>query len=274
MPIARCLRRLAAPLVLFSVLAFAAPAASADSGSFTISDAGGGSMTVQADVSVTDCPGGPEFCVWYVTLEERHSTLSCAQDDVLVWGVEGAFEPKSIHETWTFRPFFPRSARLCLYLNKTGHAAKLLDEELYTVPSGYGRQRSTAYWCEDFPNRAAAQYYLFMYPDDPSLLDLDGNGSACEWLDCPCGAEWIPPEPAPTPPPLVAIPPSPSPSPGPSPECREARTRERKAKQLVDQARSRLQVTFRPAKRARWQQKLIKRKAALRKAKGRVKAAC
>lgn len=273
MSLAICLRRLAAPLVLVSALAFAVPAASADSGSFTISDAGGGNMTVQAKMTVTNCSPDPEFCGWYAALDERHSSLPCYQDDVLVKGLSGFHtEAKTVNATWTFRPFFPRSARLCLYINSTGDGTQLVAEQLYTVPAGYGRGRSSAYWCEDFPNRAAAQYYLFMYPDDPSLLDIDGNGSACEWLDCPCGAEWIPPEPAPTPPPLVALPPSTSP--GPSPECREARTKERKAKQLVDQARWRLQVTFRPAKRARWQQKLTKRKAALRKAKGRVKAAC
>ena len=40
--------------------------------------------------------------------------------------------------------------------------------------------RSVHLNCVDFPNQAAAQAYLRMYPDDPSKLDGDRNGIACE----------------------------------------------------------------------------------------------
>lgn len=36
------------------------------------------------------------------------------------------------------------------------------------------------YNCDSFPNQAAAQDYLNRYPNDPSNLDGDGDGIACE----------------------------------------------------------------------------------------------
>lgn len=49
-----------------------------------------------------------------------------------------------------------------------------------TQPSGPGR--SSGYNCDDFPlsDGTSAQQYLNRYPDDPSGLDRDGDGVACE----------------------------------------------------------------------------------------------
>jgi hypothetical protein len=36
------------------------------------------------------------------------------------------------------------------------------------------------YNCSDFPSQASAQAYLRQYPSDPSRLDADNDGIACE----------------------------------------------------------------------------------------------
>ena len=48
--------------------------------------------------------------------------------------------------------------------------------------TGTGRVRSDAYNCDDFPlsDGTTAQQYLNRFPDDPSGLDGDGDGVACE----------------------------------------------------------------------------------------------
>ncbi|TAK22193.1 MAG: excalibur calcium-binding domain-containing protein [Chloroflexota bacterium] len=52
------------------------------------------------------------------------------------------------------------------------------------TPSGTARPRSEAtddlFNCGDFPSQASAQLFLRRYPTDPSRLDPDDDGVACE----------------------------------------------------------------------------------------------
>lgn len=102
------------------------------------------------------------------------------------------------HEEWTYEPFFPRLDKICVFINN-GAGMHPVGEAVISLPTGYGRQRSSAHNCSFFSSQRRAQYYLELYPDDPSGLDGDNDGAACEANPCPCGAEAIPPEPAPAP---------------------------------------------------------------------------
>ncbi len=191
-------------------------AAHANSGSLSVANAGSGAMTVTAALDVNEC-GSPICGGWYAVVSERHASLACADDKVLTWALTG-FEtaPGSVTLTEGYRPFFPREARLCLYIFAVAHAPQLAAELLYQVPSGYGRLRSTGYNCANFANQAQANYYRQLYPDDPSRLDADRDGIACEANPCPCGADLIPAEPPPPSPDPVLPPSPPIPSPLPT----------------------------------------------------------
>jgi hypothetical protein len=103
----------------------------------------------------------------------------------------------SVTSTATFRPFFPRRIKLCVYLsNPAGQRAVF--ERVVNIPAGYGRQRSSGYNCEHF-SRYSAQDYFWLYPDDPSGLDADNDAAACEHLSGPAPGPPIPPEPTPPP---------------------------------------------------------------------------
>jgi Excalibur calcium-binding domain len=83
-----------------------------------------------------------------------------------------------VTSTVTFRPFFPRQIKLCIYLsNATGERAVF--EQIVGIPAGYGVQRSSGYNCSNF-SRYSAQDYYWLYPGDPSGLDADNDGAACE----------------------------------------------------------------------------------------------
>lgn len=191
-------------LVVFMLVTFL-PAARAfgDSVSVTTRDIGGG----QIEATITSSVSCSSFCAWFAHAVERHSSLSCQDDTTFIRWV-GAFheQPGTATESVTFRPFFPRYTKLCVFLHSSvGITAA---ETTITLPAGYGAQRSSAYNCSDFGSRAAAQYYLYLYPSDPSGLDADNDGAACEANSCPCGAELIPSEPEPPPSPAVALPPA------------------------------------------------------------------
>lgn len=109
----------------------------------------------------------------------------------------------------TFRPFFPRYTKLCVFVSNANTSDQPVGETVVTLPAGYGVQRSSGYNCADFGSQSTAQYYFELYPGDPSGLDADHDGVACEDNSCPCGAEAIPAEPLPQPP---ALPPAPPPS--------------------------------------------------------------
>ncbi len=59
-------------------------------------------------------------------------------------------------------------------------------------------QGADLYNCSDFANQAAAQAFLRSDPSDPSRLDGDHNGIACQSLSCPCDLTPVGPAPAPT----------------------------------------------------------------------------
>lgn len=244
---------------LLALAALPLSGALANSGSLRVADAGGGSMTVTVSATVDSCSGA--YCGWFAAVRERHSTLPCA-DDRVFRPVTLNFQAKSgaVEESRTFRPFFPRVSKLCLYAKSPFGLTDLLAELTYRVPSGYGFVRSKARRCEDFESQAAAQYYLYLYPDDPSGLDPDRNSLACEQNPCPCDVESIPAEPLETP--------------ASRDQCTKARAHKRQATRAVKVAQRRLRKASRPAAARQWDRKLKKRKAALRKVKRRVRIAC
>jgi hypothetical protein len=243
-------------LVAGAALLSVAPAALAGSGSLKVTDAGDGSMSVTINATVDSCRGS--FCGWFAAVRERHSTLPCSDDRVFRPAVGGFhLQPATVEETLAFRPFFPRSAKLCLYAKSPFGLTDLLDEVTYKVPSGYGFRHSKTRRCPDFDSQAAAQYYLYLYPDDPSGLDPERNGLACDENPCPCEAELIPPEP-----------------PESRELCTKAQAKKRQATRAVKVAERRLRKAERAIAARRWNRTLKKRKATLRKAKRRVRKAC
>jgi hypothetical protein len=57
--------------------------------------------------------------------------------------------------------------------------------------------------CSDFATQAAAQDWFEANggpAQDPTAMDADGDGAACEWLPCPCRGPGSPPPPPPPPP--------------------------------------------------------------------------
>lgn len=201
-------RWLATVALVLGAFGAAAGSARADSASVSAFDAGNGQMRVSVDVSSTACSG--TYCGWFSFAVERHSTLPCRQDEGFLIHV-GTLAPdaSSAHEEFTFEPFFPRTDKVCILVSN-GAGVHPVGEAVIPLPNGYGRQRTAGYNCSFFANQERAQYYLELYPDDPSGLDGDHDGQACESNRCPCGAESIPPEPAP---PLPTVAPAPTTSP-------------------------------------------------------------
>lgn len=193
--------------VAAGLAAFATPAA-ADSASISYRDAGGGQIEATINVTSTTCSTSG-YCGWFAYAVERHPTLGCRDDTTFIRWVGTLYDDAgNAQATVVFRPFFPRSTKLCVLVHN-GAGTNPVGETTINLPSGYGAQRSSGYNCDDFGSQASAQYYIYLYPDDPSGLDGDGDGAACESNDCPCGAEYIPPEPLPTP---VSVGASPLPS--------------------------------------------------------------
>ena len=173
----------------------------AGTASLAVADVGGGSLKATVDINPTSAS---QYGTWFAYGVERHASLPCAVDDAFLIGVgPGGYSspPGPNRQEWTFKPFFPRAERICVYLTDED-GSSLAAEALITVPDGYGRLRSSGYNCSSFAFQSRAQYYLRLYPSDPSNLDADNDGVACEHLPCPCGAESIPPEPEPTLPPI------------------------------------------------------------------------
>jgi hypothetical protein len=181
----------------------------ADSASIvSFQDAGGGQITVTYTVTSTSgtpgqvlYPGGPVFgrnYSWYAYMAEEHASRPCnpAWANYLRHVVPFHEESGSVTSTVTFRPFFPRQIKLCVYLNNTaGHRAVL--EQVFSIPAGYGVQRSSGYNCSHF-SRYSAQDYYWLYPGDPSGLDADRDGAACEENTGAQPGPQIPAEPQPS----------------------------------------------------------------------------
>ncbi len=242
-------------------LTFAGSAA-ADSTTISVTDSGGGQMSATVQATSTTC-STYGYCGWFGFVLERHSSLPCRDEETFLRHVIPLQESAGTREeTFTFRPFFPRAAKLCVYL-ENGAGVPLAGEATYTAPTGYGFQRSSGYNCSSFATQSSAQYYLELYPSDPSRLDGDHDGVACESNKCPCGADPIPSEPEPTPPPPVVVTSEPETI---SAACREARQARQRARTLVNVARRRLNQSYRPAARRYWRRKLSQRMVALRQA--------
>jgi len=228
-------RLIATALAVGALLAICAQPAVADAGSVSVADAGAGSIKATIDVSSATC-SSYGYCGWLGYGVERHAALPCLPDTAFLIGVIPLHEKSgSEHLEWTFRPFFPREERLCIYLEGGGGTASLVAEALVSLPAGYGRSASSGYNCSDFSNQRRAQFYLLLYPSDPSGLDGDNDGSACESNRCPCGAEAIPAEPAPPlpAPPVVTT--------GSGSVCPEGHRRLEQAWARVEDARRRFQ---------------------------------
>ena len=142
------------------------------------------------------------FAGWFGYLAEDHPTRACDP----AWAnylrdVDSTLheQPGTVTRSVTFRPFFPRQIKLCVYLNNPA-GTRALAERVVDIPAGYGMQRSTAYNCSSF-SRYSAQDYFWLYPDDPSELDFDHDGAACEDNSGRSPGPQIPAEPAPPLPP-------------------------------------------------------------------------
>jgi len=245
---------LASAALLFA----SAPAVFADSGSLEVSDAGNGSMSVKAEATRSAC--GETLCAWYAAVTERHSTLPCDNDLVFRAGIVGfSTVAGSVSQTIAFRPFFPRTAKLCLYVLPLVGKSELVAETTYKVPDGYGKPRSAQFSCGRFESQAAAQYYLYLYPEDPSGLDPDRNGTVCEENPCPCDAEPIPAEPPERVDPAV---------------CNKARAHKRQAQAALRNSRRHLRQADGAAAKRRWHRRLKQGQTKLRKAKRQQRKAC
>jgi hypothetical protein len=229
-----------------AILLLVAPStALADSASISAMDAGGGKMKVVAEVTSTSC-STYGYCGWFAFAVERHSSLSCREDDGFLINVGTLAESSGTsREEWTYEPFFPRVDKICVFVSNAA-GVRSVGEAIVSLPTGYGRQWSSAHNCSYFSSQERAQYYLELYPDDPSGLDGDNDGVACEANACPCGAEPIPPEPSPAP---LAIPAAPAPSSG-TDVCAEGHRNLEVAWLRVREARRRFQL-FRGTRRAR-----------------------
>ncbi|HEX5713509.1 MAG TPA: hypothetical protein VFX85_09375 [Solirubrobacterales bacterium] len=247
-----------AVLAAAAMCLLSAPGASADSGSLSVSDDGGGLIAVKAEATRSAC--GEGLCAWYAAVVERHASLPCANDLTFRAGVAGfSTDAGTVRKNLTFKPFFPRQAKLCLYVLPVVGKPELVAETTYKVPDGYGSLRSTQKSCAGFESQAAAQYYLYLYPDDPSRLDSDRNGTVCEENPCPCEAEPIPAEPR------VKADPAP---------CNKARAKQRQAQAAVGSARRQVRKADSARAKQRWNRSLKKRQATLRKAKTKRRQIC
>jgi Excalibur calcium-binding domain len=240
-------------ILAISILAALTPSAAlADSASISAVDAGGGTMKVVADITSTSCSTSG-YCGWFAFAVERHASLPCREDDGFLTHVGSLRETSGTsHEEWTYEPFFPREDKICVLVSN-GAGVHPVGEAVISLPTGYGRQRSSAHNCSFFSSQERAQYYLELYPDDPSGLDGDDDGVACEANACPCGAEAIPPEPAPPSPPAV-----PFVSTGPD-VCAEGHHHLEVAWQRVGEARRRFQRSRGTRSARRKHQALVRR---------------
>jgi len=258
-------------VALGAVLAIlmSASAALADSASIVVTDGGSGAMSATVTVTSTSCtqgvdstvPGIPAVaanCSWMASVSERHSSLSCRQDDVFFLALAGyAQTAGSTMSTFTFYPFFPRATKLCVFLSNAA-GTRAIAEPVVSLPAGYGWQKSSRFNCSSFRSQAAAQYYLELYPTDPSRLDADHDQSACETNPCPCGAEGIPAEPEPVP---AVSEPTPT---HPKSRCNPAKHRIRIKRARVRVAQKELRRTTGSPAAQWWRLRLHRRRDALR----------
>lgn len=268
----------AVPLLLCLCLGMRADHALADSGSVSAVDAGNRQMKAVVEVESTSCTDFG-FCGWFGYGVERHASLACAPDYAFLIGVIPRQEDvgRARYE-WTFSPFFPREERLCIYVENPA-GSQVVAEALISLPTGYGRQASSGYNCDDFAIQRRAQYYLELYPSDPSELDADNDDRACEANECPCGAELIPAEPTPALPVVAISPPPPYVPPAPEPlsaECEGARRAKSEATRLVRKAewRSDRERRWHPRAAKYWRKRLRMAERALANAEQRVDDAC
>jgi Excalibur calcium-binding domain len=95
--------------------------------------------------------------------------------------------------TATFFPAVRGNNRLCAYVERmdfvTGYS---YPAAAAAVAYSRGPRPGDIYNCADFPSQEAAQAYLKEWPSDPSNLDGDNDGVACE--DNPSGI-YVPPDP-------------------------------------------------------------------------------
>lgn len=257
-----------AVLAMAVVALWSAPTTAADS--LAVSDAGNGQLAVTVSVSSYAC-SPTAYCGWHYVVVERHSSLACSSDMTFLRSFQFYDEGGSDSRSFVFSPFFPRLTRLCLMVSNP-EGTKATAESVVALPEGYGFQRSTGYNCSNFGTRASAQYYLQLYPSDPSNLDGDNDGLACEDNPCPCSTEAIPPEPDP----VLPISSISVPTPPPSGECLEAQRQQRSLRKGIGQARSKVSY-YRGWNRTKvqiWHRRLVARQARLRKVHAQVVELC
>ncbi len=247
----------AAGLCAVLLAGMSATPAQADTGSIATRDVGGGQLEVTVAATAAGCADYGS-CNWFSFVVERHPAIPCADDSGFVRNVSPVHtELGTETSSFIFTPFFPRQTKLCLIVVSVAHEGPgLVAESTVDLPVGYGQQRSTAKTCSDFRNAAEAQYYLYLYPDDPSGLDPGHVGRACVATPCPCEALRIPAEPLPPPAPVPVV--------TPSAACVGAQGIQRRARLALD-ASKRRQASRRV---------VASRRASLRRAQRRVRYSC
>ena len=132
----------------------------------------------------------------------------CQSRERFVWGVSNESGTKS--GTVRFLPYaylarFDQPVAICVWVNyiyNTDYAGEpqrgevVVAQATYTptpwpltpLPTGPGDM----YNCPDFSSQLSAQEYYNRYPGDPSRLDADNDGLACDANLCPCVAVLSP----------------------------------------------------------------------------------
>jgi hypothetical protein len=181
-----------------------ASAAHADSGSVSNFREVDGYRTEATFTATRDaCPTGTyAYCGWFAVATSQPESESCAtmNDSRLVWVSDGLREGiGTITETEDFYPAVrPGRNRMCVFVYKSG-VYYPVGESIYDAPARTTAPTTTApgdiYNCSDFSTQGAAQSYLNLYPSDPSRLDADNDGIACDTNPCPCsyGGSYVPP---------------------------------------------------------------------------------
>jgi hypothetical protein len=122
--------------------------------------------------------------------------------------------------------------------------------------------------CSDFASQQAAQDFFNAHPGDPSNLDADKDGIACESNPCPCSPAATPPPPPP--PPIQPV----QPVETPDPACTAARSAVRRMTTAIKRTRAKIRRAGSPAAKRRHKRRLAAQLTDLSDARQDVAAYC
>src|SRR4051794_33643464 len=109
-------------------------------------------MHMTDEVTSTTC-STYGYCGWFSFAVERHSSLPCREDAGFLVAVGDRDETSgTVRKEWTYEPFFPRYDKICVFVDN-GAGTHPVGEAVISLPSGYGRQYSTAHNCSYFSSQ-------------------------------------------------------------------------------------------------------------------------